>query len=297
MSPGRIRPARASGASALWHERAKPSNLDARPKRRHDRPLEERPTAGTTRSSTSGCSCSPHRLQRPWQGQVEDEAPETRPGHDPSCYLCPGNLRANGERNPRYTATFAFDNDFAALLPESPIAPVERGRPPGGRAGHGALPRPVLLAPTRPDARRDGHPGHPAGRGRLGARGRGDRRGPGHPVRPGLREQGRDDGVQQPPPARPGLGDELRAGGAGAQARDAESVLRAARPRPRRRLPREGAASRGADRLPQRPVGGARPLVGRVALRADARPGPPRARPALARRRGARRARPTSSAA
>jgi UDPglucose--hexose-1-phosphate uridylyltransferase len=68
--------------------------------------------------------CSPHRLQRPWQGQVEEEPPETRPGHDPSCYLCPGNLRANGERNPRYTSTFAFDNDFAALLPESPTAPV-----------------------------------------------------------------------------------------------------------------------------------------------------------------------------
>ena len=69
--------------------------------------------------------CSPHRLQRPWQGQVEDEAPENRPGHDPSCYLCPGNIRANGERNPAYTATFAFDNDFAALLPESAIAPVD----------------------------------------------------------------------------------------------------------------------------------------------------------------------------
>jgi len=69
--------------------------------------------------------CSPHRLQRPWQGQVEDEAPENRPAHDPACYLCPGNLRANGERNPAYTATFAFDNDFAALLPESAIAPVD----------------------------------------------------------------------------------------------------------------------------------------------------------------------------
>jgi UDPglucose--hexose-1-phosphate uridylyltransferase len=71
--------------------------------------------------------CSPHRLQRPWQGQVEDEPPETRPTYDPSCYLCPGNVRANGERNPAYTATFAFDNDFAALLPESPLAPVNDG--------------------------------------------------------------------------------------------------------------------------------------------------------------------------
>ncbi len=71
--------------------------------------------------------CSPHRLQRPWQGQVEDEPPETRPTYDPSCYLCPGNVRANGERNPAYTATFAFDNDFAALLPESPLGPVNEG--------------------------------------------------------------------------------------------------------------------------------------------------------------------------
>jgi UDPglucose--hexose-1-phosphate uridylyltransferase len=68
--------------------------------------------------------CSPHRLQRPWQGQVEDEPPEARPRYDASCYLCPGNVRANGERNPAYTATFAFDNDFAALLPESPVEPV-----------------------------------------------------------------------------------------------------------------------------------------------------------------------------
>jgi len=72
--------------------------------------------------------CSPHRLQRPWQGQVEDEAAGRRPSFDPSCYLCPGNLRANGERNPPYTATFAFDNDFPALLPES-------GRPPASVSG------------------------------------------------------------------------------------------------------------------------------------------------------------------
>jgi UDPglucose--hexose-1-phosphate uridylyltransferase len=69
--------------------------------------------------------CSPHRLQRPWQGQVEDEPPATRPRHDPSCYLCPGNVRANGERNPPYTSTYAFDNDFAALLPRNEAAGFE----------------------------------------------------------------------------------------------------------------------------------------------------------------------------
>ena len=43
---------------------------------------------------------SPHRLKRPWQGQVEKLPPETRPAHDPGCYLCPGNRRAEGRANP-----------------------------------------------------------------------------------------------------------------------------------------------------------------------------------------------------
>ena len=71
--------------------------------------------------------CSPHRLKRPWQGQVEDSPPEARPAHDPGCYLCPGNARAKGERNPAYTTTYAFDNDFAALLPSSDVAPLDDG--------------------------------------------------------------------------------------------------------------------------------------------------------------------------
>ncbi len=90
----------------------------------------------------------------------------------------------------------------------------ERRRPARGRAGHRPLPRALLLAPPRPDPRRDGRAGHPARGGRLGAGGRDDRRGPRDPLRAGLREQGRDDGVQQPPPARPGLGDGPRAHGA-----------------------------------------------------------------------------------
>jgi UDPglucose--hexose-1-phosphate uridylyltransferase len=71
--------------------------------------------------------CSPHRLERPWQGQVEETPPDTRPRYDPSCYLCPGNERAGGKKNPDYTATFVFDNDFPALLPESAWAPTEEG--------------------------------------------------------------------------------------------------------------------------------------------------------------------------
>ncbi len=63
---------------------------------------------------------SPHRAKRPWQGQVEDVPPEARPVYDPACYLCPGNERAGGKRNPDYTGTFVFDNDFPALLPDTP---------------------------------------------------------------------------------------------------------------------------------------------------------------------------------
>jgi UDPglucose--hexose-1-phosphate uridylyltransferase len=58
---------------------------------------------------------SPHRALRPWQGEVEKLPPERQPQYDPTCYLCPGNDRAGGVRNPSYGGTFVFDNDFAAL--------------------------------------------------------------------------------------------------------------------------------------------------------------------------------------
>ncbi|HJP81939.1 MAG TPA: UDP-glucose--hexose-1-phosphate uridylyltransferase [Fimbriimonadaceae bacterium] len=58
---------------------------------------------------------SPHRTQRPWLGKQEELPKEQLPQHDPNCYLCPGNRRANGEINPFYTSTFVFKNDFSAL--------------------------------------------------------------------------------------------------------------------------------------------------------------------------------------
>jgi UDPglucose--hexose-1-phosphate uridylyltransferase len=63
---------------------------------------------------------SPQRTQRPWQGQVEPAPVEVSLAFDPQCYLCPGNQRAGGRRNPPYTSTFVFDNDFAALRPDAP---------------------------------------------------------------------------------------------------------------------------------------------------------------------------------
>jgi UDPglucose--hexose-1-phosphate uridylyltransferase len=69
---------------------------------------------------------SPHRTQRPWQGQVETNDAAKQPDYDPECYLCPGNSRAGGARNPKYTSTFVFDNDFAALKPTTPMDRFEQ---------------------------------------------------------------------------------------------------------------------------------------------------------------------------
>jgi UDPglucose--hexose-1-phosphate uridylyltransferase len=62
---------------------------------------------------------SPHRARRPWQGQQDEPDTSVQPSHDLGCYLCPGNERAGGIANPNYQDVFVFDNDFAALLPES----------------------------------------------------------------------------------------------------------------------------------------------------------------------------------
>ena len=64
---------------------------------------------------------SPNRLQRPWQGQVESIEDETLPTYDPTCYLCPGNKRANGNTNPDYAGPFSFENDFPALSAASDV--------------------------------------------------------------------------------------------------------------------------------------------------------------------------------
>jgi UDPglucose--hexose-1-phosphate uridylyltransferase len=69
---------------------------------------------------------SPQRTQRPWLGQVEKTPSEQRPAYDPGCYLCPGNGRAGGARNPPYPSTFVFTNDFSALLPATPSAVQEQ---------------------------------------------------------------------------------------------------------------------------------------------------------------------------
>ncbi|OAV95170.1 galactose-1-phosphate uridylyltransferase [Puccinia triticina 1-1 BBBD Race 1] len=59
--------------------------------------------------------CSPHRNNRPWQGQVEAAEQTQFPSYDPKCYLCPNNTRAGGQLTENYTSTYFFENDFAAV--------------------------------------------------------------------------------------------------------------------------------------------------------------------------------------
>jgi len=63
---------------------------------------------------------SPHRTARPWQGEVNKTSGFSDVHYDPQCYLCPGNTRAGGKVTPKYESVYVFDNDYAALLPDSP---------------------------------------------------------------------------------------------------------------------------------------------------------------------------------
>jgi hypothetical protein len=68
---------------------------------------------------------SPQRTQRPWLGKVEERPSEATLPYDPSCYLCPGNARAGNACNPQYSSTFVFDNDYPALLQDTPQCEID----------------------------------------------------------------------------------------------------------------------------------------------------------------------------
>lgn len=112
-----------------------------------------------------------------YRGQQESPSKTTLPTHDPECYLCPGNKRAQGDVNPNYASTFVFVNDYSAVKEEQ--APYEgangdgannRSRPfvphsaliasrpripfPQGRARHRQVLRPHLLPGAQPHPRR-----------------------------------------------------------------------------------------------------------------------------------------------
>ncbi len=89
---------------------------------------------------------SPQRTKRPWQGQRDRPAAAGLPRYDAGCYLCPGNERAGGARNPAYESTFVFDNDFPALLEEGPAGALDRDGLLRARAERG-LCRVVCFSP------------------------------------------------------------------------------------------------------------------------------------------------------
>jgi UDPglucose--hexose-1-phosphate uridylyltransferase len=72
---------------------------------------------------------SPHRTERPWQGEVGQKVAPSGVSYDPQCYLCPGNQRAGGAVNPAYSGVFSFVNDYAALLPDLPAPVAATGSP------------------------------------------------------------------------------------------------------------------------------------------------------------------------
>ncbi|KAL2311970.1 Galactose-1-phosphate uridylyltransferase [Schizosaccharomyces pombe] len=64
--------------------------------------------------------CSPHRAKRPWQGAKEEIKKDDTVKYDPTCYLCPGNIRATGFENPKYETTYVFPNDYPAVRVDQP---------------------------------------------------------------------------------------------------------------------------------------------------------------------------------
>jgi UDPglucose--hexose-1-phosphate uridylyltransferase len=67
---------------------------------------------------------SPHRMARPWQGEVAQAPPAQGAAFEATCYLCPGNARAGQARNPAYAGVYVFDNDFPALTGPGEAAPA-----------------------------------------------------------------------------------------------------------------------------------------------------------------------------
>lgn len=140
---------------------------------------------------------SPQRTDRPWQGELEQPVAENVPAYDPNCYLCPGNPRARGARNPEYASTFVFENDFPAMNAHTPAGAFKRDG--------------LLLAKAEPGVCRVVcfSPRHDLTLARMAtieiravAR---------HPVRANLREPRGDDGRKQPTPSLPNLGQLARA--------------------------------------------------------------------------------------
>ncbi len=80
-----------------------------------------------------------HRQDRPWIGQEVGQRATAVPPYVADCYLCPGNGRVSGARNPSYSGVYVFDNDHPSVGPlapqvAAPLAGIYRNRPAAGIA-------------------------------------------------------------------------------------------------------------------------------------------------------------------
>jgi galactose-1-phosphate uridylyltransferase len=82
---------------------------------------------------------SPHRTQRPWQGQVETSAPPSLSAYEANCYLCPGNERAKGSE---VIGCWSSGEDYKTLGETGPRRmpyPVLIRKNPSAFTDHGVL--------------------------------------------------------------------------------------------------------------------------------------------------------------
>ena len=70
-----------------------------------------------------------HRQARPWIGATVQALTHDVPAYVADCYLCPGNARVTGARNPAYSGVFVFDNDHPCVGHAAPERMVEPPTP------------------------------------------------------------------------------------------------------------------------------------------------------------------------
>jgi UDPglucose--hexose-1-phosphate uridylyltransferase len=87
-----------------------------------------------------------HRQNRPWTGATSQTRMAELPEYAGDCYLCPGNERISGIKNPHYSSIYLFDNDHPCVSFDSP---EELEKPSGiylNRPAHG-ISRVVCYSP------------------------------------------------------------------------------------------------------------------------------------------------------